>query len=118
MHIVFVYLFTYSSQVLASEWGKLSTPLGGAFGSSNSSAMGPGLGLGNMGNMGNMNMGNMGGMSVLGSGGLTAAALGSSKGMWFISYLLFVHVVCFVLFCVTYCCKDCCDCLQKACLDV
>lgn len=45
--------------------------------------MGPGLGLGNMGNMGNMNignMGNMGGMSVLGSGGLTATALGSSKG--------------------------------------
>ncbi len=80
-------------QVLASEWGKLSTPLGGAFGSSNSSAMGPGLGLG----LG-LGLNNMSNMSVMGSGGLTAAALGNSKGryyldatcLWYFSILLLV----------------------------
>jgi len=55
--------------VLASEWGKLSTPLGGAFGSSGTTGLGSGL-------AGMSGMGGMGGMGGMSGGGLTAAALG------------------------------------------
>lgn len=59
----------YFHQVLASEWGKLSTPLGGAFGSSGTTGLGSGL-------AGMSGMGGMGGMGGMSGGGLTAAALG------------------------------------------